>query len=118
MQVTSELRTKNGESSLPRMSRARARGPAGASVQVLEARWTRQTLRTSAQRLSLDREVDGDAVLLLSLLKDRDHDLGAVVDGKDNVLDTGLTRQHCQRGSTHLDEGLDLVQAARLATCE
>lgn len=122
--MTSELRTKNGESSLPRMSRASASGPAGASVHVslsLGIRWARQKRRTSAQGLGLDGEVDFDAVLLLGLLKDRDHDLGAVVDGKDNVLDTSLTRQHGERGwreSTHLDEGLDLVQARRLAGCE
>lgn len=46
--------------------------------------------RTCSEGLSLNREVDGDAVLLLSLLEDGNHDLGAVVDGKNDVLNTGL----------------------------
>lgn len=50
--------------------------------------------RTSAERLSLNREADLDAVLLLGLLKDGNHDLGAVVDSEDNVLDAGLNGQH------------------------
>lgn len=45
---------------------------------------------TSAEGLGLDGKVDGDAILLLGLLEDRDHDFGAVVDSEDNVLDAGL----------------------------
>jgi len=50
------------------------------------------------ERLGLDGEGDGDAVLFLGLFEHSDHDLGSVVDGEDNVLDTGL------------DKGVDLVQ--------
>lgn len=46
--------------------------------------------RTCSQGLGLNREVDSDAVLLLSLLEDGNHDFGAVVDGKNDVLNTGL----------------------------
>lgn len=71
--------------------------------------------RTCSERLGLNREVDGDAVLLLSLLEDGNHDLGAVVDGKNDVLNTGLnvslraTAIGLHR--THLNESLDLVKA-------
>ena len=149
-QVTSEFKTKKGVLSLPRISRARARGPAayvsaapslkdragvqrsdlcifalaqalGAVPSSAEASvpttlaytsqqlhlWhpTRVKILTSAEGLGLDGKGDVDAKLLLSLFKDRDHDLGPVVDGEDNVLDAGL------------DEGLNLVQAVAVSVC-
>lgn len=45
---------------------------------------------SGTERLGLDGEGDGDAVLFLCLFKHGDHDLGSVVDGEDNVLDTSL----------------------------
>lgn len=48
----------------------------------------------SPKGLGLDREIDGDPVLLFSLLEHGDHDLGTVVDGENDVfhacLDEGL----------------------------
>jgi len=44
------------------------------------------------ERFGLDAEGDGDTVLLLGLLEHGDHDLGSVVDGEDNVLDTGFDK--------------------------
>ena len=82
--MTSELRTKNGESSLPRISRARARGPAECQ------RYIRGGLRTSAQRLSLNAEMDVDAEFLLGLLEDRNHNLGTIIDSQNDIGDAGL----------------------------
>ena len=107
MQVTSALRTKKGESSLPRMSRARASGPA---VYQLVLQHTATHVRcadvigreakeggtvgggglTRAQRLCLNRERDANPKLLLGLLQDGHHDLWSVVDSQDDVLDSGL----------------------------
>lgn len=52
-----------------------------------------KTQRTSVERLVLDRESDFDAILLLELAEKADHDFRAIVDGKNNIFDTGL-RQH------------------------
>jgi hypothetical protein len=103
---------------LPRISRARARGPAvkrmgsafarAGPATAREARcvvwserrrdhsissdlgqYTRSQL-TRAKGLSLDAEGDVDAKLFFRLLEDRDHNLGPVVDGEDDVADAGL----------------------------
>jgi hypothetical protein len=74
VQVTSAFRTKNGLSSLPRISRARARGPAGCQLG-----WVWELL-TCAEGFGFDAKGDVDAEFVFRLLQDRHHDLGTVVD--------------------------------------
>jgi len=52
---------------------------------------------TSAKGLSLDRECNLDVVQILVLLKNRDHNLGSVVDSKNNICDTSLRRANEQK---------------------
>ena len=53
---------------------------------------------TSAKWLGLNAEVNVDSKLFLGLFQDGDHDLGSVVDGKDNILDTSLgSEEHSDR---------------------
>ena len=50
-----------------------------------QCQWTGRS-----KRLGLDGKCDGDTQILLNLLHLGDHELGSVVDGQDNVLDSGL----------------------------
>ena len=86
--MTSELRTKKGESSLPKTSFARASGPAVRYMSACEL--LPLIARTRSERFALDRKSNLDAVFLLELAQQSNHDFRSVVDSEYNILDAGL----------------------------
>lgn len=96
MQVTSEFSTKNGESSFPRISRAKASGPAEEttnsirkSVQGLRHQ-RREEEQTCIERFVLDTECDANAVFFFSVFQHSHHYLRTVVDSQDDFINTCL----------------------------